>query len=410
MTTIAWFDDDEKVLDTYTPTLQINGCTIIHFEDYDSFFDSPQADDIDFIISDWLVDGESVLDFTPKIRSHKSYMYLPIYVLSEENNQNDITRALVGGIDDYLFKPVSPQLLIGKIKYSLREGHLFSNKLTMNKNYTFANRYKVIKPIGSGGSSTVYKALDLRNNQHIALKLMNLPASSQDNYTCHFFMREVYFHSKMKHPHIVNLIDFGYHDSLCFMIMEYIEGRTLKEISLQEPMGLELVARISSDIIDALEYFDHHDIVHRDIKPSNLILTASNEVKIIDFGLCKGQYDCTISAKNNINGTPQFLSPEQIIGNSSLDIKSDIYSLGITIYYILTGKFPFCGDSLMATLSTHLSGTPVRIEKIRPELPEELCDTIHAMMSREKRKRPKLKELKKLFHNYKLLEEENSHD
>ena len=245
----------------------------------------------------------------------------------------------------------------------------------------------------------VYQAIDLRTKKNVALKLMNIPGGKDDS-SSHMFLREIYNHSRLTHGGIVKLIDFGYHDYLCFMALEYLEGKTLKEVLQESVFSQALLTKVTLAVVEVLAYFDSQDLVHRDIKPSNIILTASDKVKIIDFGLCKGQYDYTVSSKENINGTPQFVSPEQILGDVNLDIKSDIYSLGATLYYLLTGVFPFKGDSLVATLSKHLTGSAARLDEFREDLPQEICSVIHSMMSKEKKKRPKVREIKDVFVKY----------
>ncbi|MCM8533554.1 MAG: protein kinase, partial [Lentisphaeraceae bacterium] len=369
----------------------------IYFEDYDDFLDSPNALKVKLIISEWKVDQEPVIELAEKVRLHRLLSSLPIIILTNECNQSIISSGLSSGCSDYILKSFPEEYIIGKLQYHLREGHMFTSNLSMHENFIFANRYKIIKSIGSGGSSTVYKATDIKTKQIVALKVMNISHSSQSNDVGHFFLREVYVHSKLNHPNIVKLIDFGYHDTLCYMALEYLRGETLKDTNGADILNLHQTSRIALTIVDVLEYFDRQDLVHRDIKPSNIILTDKDEIKVLDFGLCKGQYDSTVSVQQNINGTPQFISPEQIVGGGNLDIKSDIYSLGITLYFLLTGKFPFYGDSLVATLSKHLSGTPDRVEDHCPFIDTETANMIHQMMSREKRKRPKIAEIRQVF-------------
>ncbi|MCM8536135.1 MAG: protein kinase [Lentisphaeraceae bacterium] len=399
MVQIAWIEDSQNLLQKYTPLLEANGMVPLYFEDYDDFLDSPNALKVKLIISEWNVDQEPVIELAERVRLHRLLKSLPIIILTNECNQSLISSGLSSGCSDYILKSFPDEYIIGKLQYYLREGHMFTSNLSMHENFIFANRYKIIKNIGAGGSSTVYKATDIKTKQIVALKVMNISHSSQNNNVGHFFLREVYVHSKLDHPNIVKLIDFGYHDALCYMALEYLRGETLKDTNGAEILNLHQTSRIALTIIDVLEYFDRQDLVHRDIKPSNIILTDKDEIKVLDFGLCKGQYDSTVSVQQNINGTPQFISPEQIVGGGNLDIKSDIYSLGITLYFILTGKFPFCGDSLVATLSKHLSGTPDRIEDHCPFIDTDTANMIHKMMSREKRKRPKLADIRQTFLN-----------
>ena len=165
MITIVWLDDrPQEVLDLYTQFLEDNGCTIAMCEDYDAFFERWRPENVDIIISNWMVDGDCVLDFAQKLRTSEEYVNHPLLVVTEDDNQNNITRGLVGGIDDYLLKPVNNHILVGKIKYQLRDGHFFSNSLLMKKHTacTLATHSVTCPPFWMATSRTRLHSLSVR--------------------------------------------------------------------------------------------------------------------------------------------------------------------------------------------------------------------------------------------------------
>ncbi|MBX9695053.1 MAG: protein kinase [Cyanobacteria bacterium] len=232
-----------------------------------------------------------------------------------------------------------------------------------------ARRYEFISLIGSGGMGVIYKARQLLLEKVVAIKMLNATTHNADLAVTRF-QQEAKAASNLDHPGIIKVYDFGLseHEQV-FMVMEFIEGRTLADVIEKEgPFSIDAALPIFIDICDAVSHAHKHGILHRDIKPSNIMLVnGTNQVKIVDFGIAKIQDKQAITQTGEIFGSPPYMSPEQCLGQR-VDHRSDIYSIGCVMYEALTGRPPFEGESMMKTIFMHLSEKPDLLSKRRPDL------------------------------------------
>jgi serine/threonine-protein kinase len=205
-------------------------------------------------------------------------------------------------------------------------------------------RYEIIEKIGSGGMSIVYKAKDTKLERYVAIKVLREEFCLDENFVKKFKV-EAQSAASLSHQNIVNIYDVGNEGRTHFIVMEYLEGQTLKDyIKEQGQIQEEYLLKIALSIASALENAHINHIIHRDIKPQNIILTKDGKVKVADFGIARIATDQTLDAHENPSGSVYYIAPEQARGGYQ-DHKSDIYSLGITMYEMATGKLPFSGDN-----------------------------------------------------------------
>lgn len=229
--------------------------------------------------------------------------------------------------------------------------------------------YRVVQQLGHGGMSTVYKAYHAALDRHVALKVLH-PAFKGDSNFLERFQREARIVAKLTHPHIVPVYDFSEHEGTPYLVMRYIEGRTLKaELAEQGPLPLERIVRILRPVCDALEYAHGQGILHRDVKPSNILLSQEGRTYVTDFGLARMVLagDSTISQDRMI-GTPQYISPEQAKGDA-LDRRTDLYSLGVVVFEMLTGFVPYQADTPFAVVHDHIYSPLPLPSSFNPEVP-----------------------------------------
>ncbi len=205
------------------------------------------------------------------------------------------------------------------------------------------NRYQVVEHLGDGSTARVYKALDTRLNRDVALKIL---LSQVRETTQRRFFQEATAAAQLNHPNIMAIYDVDEDDDQYFLVAEYVEGQPLTAFIPSSP---EVVVELGSQIALALSYAHDQQIIHRDIKPANIKVTPQNQVKIMDLGLALGRDSKRMTAEGMIIGTPAYLSPEQAQGHE-LDHRTDIYSLGVVLYEMLTGQLPFDADDLRALL------------------------------------------------------------
>ena len=243
----------------------------------------------------------------------------------------------------------------------------------LNVGVIVGDRYEIVSKVGSGGMADVYKAKDHKLNRFVAMKVMKPEFSSDTNFISKF-QREAQAAAGLAHPNVVNVFDVGEDQGVNYIVMELVEGITLKEyISKKGKLTVKEATSIAIQVAMGLEAAHNRNIVHRDIKPQNIIISTDGKVKVTDFGIARAASSNTIST--NAMGSVHYSSPEQVRGGYS-DYKSDIYSLGITMYETVTGMVPFDGDTTVAIAIKHLQEEMIPPSEITPDLPHSLEEII----------------------------------
>ncbi len=236
-------------------------------------------------------------------------------------------------------------------------------------------RYEILKYIGGGGMSRVYLAHDIILDRDVAIKVLNYDFSNEEELKRRF-MREALSATSLTHPHIVDIFDVGEDGDTHYLVMEYIEGQTLKEYIVSHgPLTPEQAVPIMQQLVSAISNAHYNGIVHRDIKPQNILMDHDGNVKITDFGIAMALSATAHTKTNSVLGTVHYLSPEQARGGMATK-KSDIYSLGIVLYELLTGELPFSGESAVAIALKHLQEETPSVRALFPTIPQSVENVI----------------------------------
>ncbi len=245
----------------------------------------------------------------------------------------------------------------------------------------FANRYRVTRKLGGGGMADVYLAEDQELGRRVAVKILHERYANDDQFV-ERFRREATHAAGLSHPNIVSIFDRGETNGSYFIVMEYVEGRTLKElIRSRGPCPIPVAIAYTRQILSGLRYAHRNGVVHRDIKPHNVIVDPEGVVKVTDFGIARAGAS-QMTEEGAIIGTAQYLSPEQARG-APVDQTSDLYSTGIVLYELLTAEVPFSGDTPVEIAMKHLSEVPNPPSAIRPEVPDDLDNVVLRALSKE---------------------------
>lgn len=232
-------------------------------------------------------------------------------------------------------------------------------------------RYKIKSVIGGGGMANVYLADDTILNREVAIKVLRLEFANDPEFITRFD-REAQAASSLSHPNIVNIYDVGEEDHILYMVMEYVDGYTLKEyIQKFGPLSIEESVHIMQQITHAIAHAHAYDLVHRDIKPQNILIDHNGQVKVTDFGIAVALSATALTKTNSVLGSVHYLSPEQARGGLSTK-KSDIYSLGIVFYELLTGQLPFSGESPVSIALKHLQNDIPFVRDFNPNIPQSI--------------------------------------
>ncbi len=248
------------------------------------------------------------------------------------------------------------------------------------------DRYEIMEKIGGGGMALVYKARCRLLNRFVAIKVLRAEFTEDEEFVKKF-KRESQSAASLSHPNIVGIYDVGTESSVYYIVMEYVKGQTLKDlIKSKGTLGVEFATNIAIQICYALEHAHKNHIVHRDIKSHNILLKEDNTVKVTDFGIARAVSSSTITNTGNVIGSVHYFSPEQARGGYT-DEKSDIYSLGIVLYEMITGRLPFEGESPIAVALKHIQEEPVKPSKINNRIPRAIEDIVLKCLNKDVTKR-----------------------
>src|SRR5579859_6999090 len=263
------------------------------------------------------------------------------------------------------------------------------------------SHFRIVEKLGAGGMGVVYKALDTRLDRPVALKF--LPENMvQDSQALERFRREAHAASALNHPGICTIYDIGEQDHRPFIAMEFIDGETVRQHIHGQPLPLEEIFELGIQVADALDAAHTEGIIHRDIKPSNVFVTKRGQAKILDFGLAKlvakdllsmNPEDSSSKATQEplsivgiISGTPAYMSPEQVRGDD-LDARTDIFSLGLLLYEMATGRQAFAGRTGGAIIEAVLTRPPVPARSLNPDIPPRLEEIINKALHKDRDQR-----------------------
>lgn len=250
----------------------------------------------------------------------------------------------------------------------------------------FAERYELTDFIGQGGMSLVYRALDIRTGHSVAIKILKAEYNSDKEFL-ERFQREAEAAGKMSHHNIVNLLDVGVEGDFRFLVLEYVSGSTLKEIiQAHQQIATPTAIQITVRILSALQHAHDNGIIHRDIKPQNVLVNEDGHIKVADFGIARMMNSVTISKGDTVVGSVHYSSPEQASG-SVVEAPSDIYSTGVVLYEMLTGRVPFVGDTPVSVAMQHISSPPTPIQELNPNVPLSVVAVVMKALEKSPKQR-----------------------
>lgn len=256
----------------------------------------------------------------------------------------------------------------------------------INKGYLLGDRYRIIDTLGEGGMANVYLAEDIILQRKVAVKILRLDLQKEPQ-TLARFQREALATSELSHPNIVMVLDVGADHGLPYMVMEYVDGPDLKDyIRANSPLNLRLVIKIMDQILSAMSLAHKHNVIHRDLKPQNILMDKHGNIKIADFGIAVALNQNSVTQTNSAIGSVHYMSPEQTRGGL-VTKQSDIYSLGIILYELITGHVPFNGDSAVSIALKHAQEPIPSIRKQDPEVPQALENVVLKATAKDPRDR-----------------------
>ncbi|MBN1809127.1 MAG: serine/threonine protein kinase [Planctomycetes bacterium] len=242
--------------------------------------------------------------------------------------------------------------------------------------------YEIISKVGEGGLGVVYKARQMSMGRTVALKVLHPKWANDDEFKKRFLL-EARLVGRLSHQNLIQVYDVGRDRGTLYFSMEFVDGSTVEEmLDMEGPLSIEQALDITTQVLRAVTYIWRHKIVHRDIKPGNIMVTRAGVAKLGDFGFVKSHFDPLLADEGEVLGTPDYISPEQAMGKDDIDFRSDVYSLGATLYQMVTGKPPFSGSG-SSVMRKHIREDPKDVKQIKRDLPDPVAYIIRKMMSKD---------------------------
>jgi serine/threonine protein kinase/ActR/RegA family two-component response regulator/Zn finger protein HypA/HybF involved in hydrogenase expression len=353
------------------------------FEALDEFGKEPA----DLVMLDVKMPVMNGIETCRKIRQLPKGGTVPIIIVSAMDEEEDIANGLNAGANDYLIKPVKDSHLLAKLKIFLRMSSLHNSDFELARNHlVFGGRYKIVKLLGYGSHSVVFLAEDIKDDKRsIALKLFKESAEVAEIYES--FAETATKLKTIDSPHILKLRDFGQCDGRLFVAMDYADKGDLARIIKGHTLSQKDAALLGLHISIAIRAIANLGIVHFDIKPENIMIRGGNYM-LADFGIVSTRPGLTIPVKKEIWGTIAYLPPEYFTEDALYPGKSDIYSLGITLYQCLTGENPFYSERSASSMFSQVNIVPPELASLSPEFDRDLSNLLALMLSKKPDRRP----------------------
>jgi serine/threonine protein kinase len=252
---------------------------------------------------------------------------------------------------------------------------------------TVAKRYELEELVGRGGMSSVYRAHDSLLERYVALKVLHEQYSKDEDFV-ERFKREARSVAQLQHPNIVTVIDRGEQDGRQYIVFEYVEGENLKELVVRKGrLEVREALEIAIEVARALGFAHEHGLVHRDVKPQNVLLNGDGRAKVTDFGIARSlDVEQGVTQTGTVLGTSNYIAPEQASGKH-VDQHSDVYSLGVVLYEMLTGELPFPGESFVAVALKHVNEAPPSVVDVRGDIPPRVAEAVDRALEKEPKRR-----------------------
>jgi serine/threonine protein kinase/CheY-like chemotaxis protein/Tfp pilus assembly protein PilF len=400
MKKVLVIEDDKSWLATLTASLEAENFKVISAMDGLEGFNLASQGKMDLILLDFMLPSLNGLEICRRLRTRG--ISTPIIMLTGERKEEvDKILGLELGADDYLIKPFGMKELIARINAVLRRsapqipeavrpspstGTLPLPLRELTRGTTFAGRFEVVEELGEGGMGKVYKVIDIRIKETVALKLLR-PEIAADKKIIERFQNELKFARKISQRNVCRMFDLNEEQGAHYITMEYVPGEDLKSmIKMTGHLGIGKAVVIAKQVCEGLAEAHKLGVVHRDIKPQNIMIDREGSARIMDFGIARSLKAEGITEVGAMVGTPEYMSPEQVEGKE-IDPRSDIYSLGVTLYEMVTGRLPFKGESPLDTALKHKTEKPSDPKILNPQIPEDFSRIILKCLEKNKENR-----------------------
>jgi len=333
-------------------------------------------------ILDWQMPELDGVEICRRIRRTLNLPFIYTVILTSRDTRDDMVAGLESGADDYLVKPVDMAILRSRLTTAVRIVKAVPPPRQIPG-------YQLLGRLGAGSMATVYKARQVSLDRLVAVKVLPKRYSRNEEFVERFYA-EGRAAAKLNHSNIVAALDVGRHADTHYFVMEYVEGHTVYERLVKEGSYPEAEALATMlQIAQALNHSHQAGLIHRDVKPKNILITHEGVAKLADMGLARAVSDreAAEAEADKTFGTPYYIAPEQVRGDVNIDSRADIYSLGATLYHMVTGKAPFEGPDVKAIMRKHLRDAIVPPDHVNPRLSNGISEIIELCMAKDPLKR-----------------------
>jgi DNA-binding response OmpR family regulator len=392
--TLLVVDDNDENRDLLSRRLQRKGFRTLVAEDGARALEVIEREAVDLVLLDIMMPGLNGFDVLRILRGQPQTADLPVIMATAKTQSEDVVEALELGANDYVTKPLDFPIVLARIMTQLRgrrpgpaaaqaASAAEPTPATIGPGTVLADRYRLETKLGAGNYGAVYRALHLDLEKAVAVKVLQTTFGTEQEAVARF-RREGVAACRIKHPHAVAILDFGITPGgVAFLVMELLEGRSLEdELAVEGLVAARRTAAIVAPVCEALAEAHRAGIVHRDVKPANIFLhrdARGGEVpKVLDFGIAKLVGEAALAQKLTLDGyilgTPAYMAPERFRAKGAYDGRADVYSVGIVLYQMLTGRLPFppTEDDPMAVMVQHMRLAPPPLRRLAGNVPAEL--------------------------------------